>query len=280
MAAGEPSPFAIGEGPTIRGERAGKGPPVVLCHGVTATRRYVLHGSRALRRRGHEEIAYDARGHGESDPAPPGGGYGYPELVDDLRSVLDATVGERPFVLAGHSMGAHTAVAHALERPELVAGLVVVGPVYAGEIPTEALEYWDGLPSALDEGGVDGFVDYIDRNQDFDPAWRETVLRITRERIGLHKNPGAPISARNRPLPSGWPDRAAGLQNTYYRALDQRPLEPKPPSPRVDSARVATSTGSAIATGEMTSWAIRSPGFTLKISAGSVLSSSTRSSPR
>ena len=71
-------------GPAIRGECAGEGPPVVLCHGITATRRYVLHGSRALERAGHTVITYDARGHGESDPAPAGQGYGYPELVGDL----------------------------------------------------------------------------------------------------------------------------------------------------------------------------------------------------
>ena len=31
--------------------------------------------------------------------------------------VVDAAVGEGPFVLAGHSMGAHTAVAYALRAP-------------------------------------------------------------------------------------------------------------------------------------------------------------------
>src|SRR5919112_1582631 len=45
------------------------GPLAVLCHGITATRRYVLHGSKALPRAGHRVVVYDARGHGESDPA-------------------------------------------------------------------------------------------------------------------------------------------------------------------------------------------------------------------
>ena len=46
-----PSPSA--PAPAIRGEAAGEGPPIVLCHGITATRRYVIHGSRALERAGH-----------------------------------------------------------------------------------------------------------------------------------------------------------------------------------------------------------------------------------
>src|SRR5258705_4422333 len=121
-------PFAAGEHPAIRGEVAGEGAPIVLCHGITATRRYVVHGSRALERASHAVVSYDARGHGDSDPAPDGQGYGYPELVGDLEAVVAATVGEGPFVLGGHSMGAHTAVAYALRHPGRLSGLVLVGP--------------------------------------------------------------------------------------------------------------------------------------------------------
>ncbi len=182
----EPRHFAAGEHPAIRGEVAGEGPPIVLCHGITATRRYVVHGSRALERAGHAVVSYDARGHGESDPAPGGQGYGYPELVGDLEAVVATAVGEGHFVLAGHSMGAHTAVAYALSHPQRLAGLVVIGPTYTGEISAESLAYWDGLAMALEDGGVDGFVDYIDANQGADPAWRDSVLRFTRERMLLH----------------------------------------------------------------------------------------------
>lgn len=203
--ADEPRQFVAGERPAIRGETTGAGPPIVLCHGITAARRYVHHGSRALERAGHAVVAYDARGHGESDPAPPGEGYGYPHLVADLERVVAAEVGEGRFLLAGHSMGAHTAVAYALRHPERIAGLVAIGPVYAGEIEPDALAYWDGLAAALAGGGVDGFVAYIDRNQRIDPAWRDSVLRFTRERMLLHRYPEALVDAlrevpRSRPF--------------------------------------------------------------------------------
>jgi pimeloyl-ACP methyl ester carboxylesterase len=188
MTPADPAPFSVGGGPAIRGETVGEGPPIVLCHGVTATRRYVVHGSRVLERVGHAVVSYDARGHGESDPAPGGEGYGYPELVGDLGAVIDAQVGEGPVVLAGHSMGAHTAVAYALRHPERLAGLVVIGPVYAGPPSEEGLRYWDGLAAALEEGGVDDFVAYIDRFGGIDPAWRESVLRFTRERMLEHRH--------------------------------------------------------------------------------------------
>lgn len=199
-----PAPFVAGRAPAIRGEAAGEGTPIVLCHGITATRRSVIHGSRRLERDGHTVIAYDARGHGESDPAPAGRGYGYPELVGDLEAVVAEEVGEGGFVLAGHSMGAHTAVAYAVLHPDRVAGLVAIGPTYTGAIASESLEYWDGLATALERGGVDGFVAYIDRAQGIDPAWRDSVLRFTRERMLRHRHLDALVVAL-RELPRSRP---------------------------------------------------------------------------
>jgi pimeloyl-ACP methyl ester carboxylesterase len=201
------TPFAVGEAPVLRGERAGEGPPLVLCHGVTATRQYVVHGSMHLPRAGYEVFAYDARGHGESDPAPVGEGYGYPELVADLDLVIEEEMGERPVVLVGHSMGAHTCVAFVLRWPERVAGLVVIGPVYAGGIPNEGLTYWDGLATALEEGGVEDFLAQIDRLQEIDAAWRDSILRFTRERMLRHRHLDAVVRAlrevpRSRPFGS------------------------------------------------------------------------------
>lgn len=206
MAAPQPEAFLAGEGLAIRGERLGEGTAAVLCHGMTATRRHVVHGSKLLARRGYELISYDARGHGESDPAPPGQGYGYPEMVGDLESVLAATVPAARFVLAGHSMGAHTALAYALEREQRLGALVVIGPVYPGVVSEEALDYWDGLAEALERGGAEGFVEFL-LAEGVDPAWRSTIERISRERISMHRNPAALAEAlrqvpRSRPFES------------------------------------------------------------------------------
>src|SRR5690242_21042986 len=95
------------DGIALAGEDSGEGTPVVLLHGLTATRRYVVMGSTALQRSGHRVIAYDARGHGRSSPAPAPDRYGYDDLGRDLEAVLDQRRVERA-VLAGASMGAHT----------------------------------------------------------------------------------------------------------------------------------------------------------------------------
>lgn len=205
MAADAAAEFAVGPEPLLRGEEAGEGPAALLCHGITATRRYVVHGSRALQRAGHRVIAYDARGHGSSEPAPAGQGYGYPWLVADLeRVVADRLGAAERFLLAGHSMGAHTAVAYALAQPRRVAALVLVGPVYTGEIEPASLAYWDGLAAALEAGGVDGFVDYVGERQGAAAAWRDPIRRFTRERLLLQRHPAA-LAAALRELPRSRP---------------------------------------------------------------------------
>ncbi len=181
----EPMEFAVERrSRVLAGEALGDGPPILLLHGITATRRYVVHGSKVLGRAGYRQLTYDARGHGRSDPAAPGEGYTYRDLVTDTEALAEAQVGEAAFVLGGHSMGAHTGVAYALEHPARVAGLVVIGPVYMGFIDSETLTSWDRLADGLERNGVEGFMEAFDRG--LDPQWREVVLRFTRERMMEH----------------------------------------------------------------------------------------------
>jgi pimeloyl-ACP methyl ester carboxylesterase len=182
-------------GVTLSGERAGEGIPVVLLHGLTATRRYVVMGSRALERSGHLVVSYDARGHGRSSPAPEPNAYGYELLADDLVALLDELELERA-VLAGASMGAHTALALALARPRRVAGLVLITPSFDPENPRARaeLERWDALARGLREGGVDGFVDAYELHG-VPEAWRETVETVLRQRLAAHEHPLAVADA-------------------------------------------------------------------------------------
>ena len=189
MPAAEPAEFAVGPAPVLRGTAAGEGSPIVLCHGLTASRRYVVHCSRALERAGHRVITYDARGHGESDPAPAEQSYGYPDLIGDLERVVQAEVAADRFLLAGHSMGAHTAVGYALAHPERLSGLVIIGPTYTGELTETTLAYWNGLAAALEGEGIDGFVEFLTREGETAADWRESVARISRERMELHRDP-------------------------------------------------------------------------------------------
>lgn len=191
--AAEARPFEVRApgGNVLRGEAVGGGPVVLQAHGITAARSYVTHGSHLLERREFEVATYDARGHGESDPAPDGEGYEYAELARDMAAVAaDVGRGQR-VVVAGHSMGAHTATAFALAEPDRVAGLVAIGPASLGKPPSEdTIDYWNGLADGLERGGVEGFVEVYDDGS-HDPKWRDVVLRLARTRLGLHRSPNA-----------------------------------------------------------------------------------------
>src|SRR5579875_3034470 len=186
-------------------EVQGEGLPVVLLHGLTATRSYVVMGSRLLERSGHRVITYDARGHGRSSPAERPDAYEYRDLVGDLEAVMDALGVERA-VLAGASMGAHTALALALRAPQRVAALVVITPAYAPDEHDDParLARWDALAEGLRQGGVEGFVRAYGEPRTA-PAYRETVLKVIRQRLALHEHPEAVADAlrvvpRSRPF--------------------------------------------------------------------------------
>lgn len=184
---------------------SGTGPPVVLLHGLTATRRYVVMGSHALERGRYHVVAYDARGHGSSSPALEPRGYTYQDLGLDLVAVLDRFAIERA-VLAGASMGAHTALWLALQEPERVAGLVVITPGYdpATQDDPRRLERWDALADGLEHGGVDGFLAAYG-TPDVPERWQGTVVTVIRQRMSLHRHPEAVAQAlrvvpRSRPF--------------------------------------------------------------------------------
>jgi pimeloyl-ACP methyl ester carboxylesterase len=175
-------------GVELAGDEAGEGIPVVLLHGLTASRRYVVMGSRSLERSGHRVIAYDARGHGRSSPAPAPEAYTYSDLGADLLAVLDDRGIERA-VLAGASMGAHTLLWAALRAPERVAALVVITPAYdpATQEDEARLARWDALAEGLSRGGIDGFIAAQGR-PDVPESWQETVEKVTRQRLAQHES--------------------------------------------------------------------------------------------
>jgi 3-oxoadipate enol-lactonase len=194
----DPVPFQVTrDSVTLDGEAAGEGPPVVLLHGLSATRRNVVQGSRHLIKRGYRLIAYDARGHGASSPA---GSYEYPELVGDLEAVLDRLEIERT-ALVGSSMGAATALAFALEHPERVAALVQITPAYTGYARTGDVDgdSWERMAAELERGGVDAFVE-VAQPDGLPEKWRQIAREATRQRMERHEHPQA-VAAALRQIP-------------------------------------------------------------------------------
>jgi pimeloyl-ACP methyl ester carboxylesterase len=213
-------------------EVAGDGPPVVLLHGLTASHRYVVMGSRHLERAGHRVLTYDARGHGASDPAPDPSAYRYEDLADDLVAVMAEHDLHRA-VLVGASMGAHTALRVALHRPELVAGLVVVTPAFepGHEQDESNLAGWDRLADGLAAGGPDGFVDAYDFSR-VPETWRETVAKVMHQRLAVHEHPEAVVDAVRavpRSAPFGSLDELAAIDVPTVVVGDRDEADPGHP---------------------------------------------------
>jgi pimeloyl-ACP methyl ester carboxylesterase len=96
-------------------------PSFVLLHGLGATRR-VFDLLIPYLAKDHKVIAYDQRGHGESEK--PDEGYTLDGFADDLDEILRRHGVSRP-VLVGHSFGANVALRHAVSRRN-ARGLVLI----------------------------------------------------------------------------------------------------------------------------------------------------------
>jgi pimeloyl-ACP methyl ester carboxylesterase len=89
---------------------------------------------------GRRRLAVDFRGHGRSSkPDPP---YHWKPFGSDLAAVAQA-LNVRDAIGVGHSMGGHSIVAAALQRPETFRSLLLVDPTifrrqYYGQAPTDA----------------------------------------------------------------------------------------------------------------------------------------------
>lgn len=97
-------------GVTLAGDSWGdpEGPLVILQHGGGQTRHAWKGAGETLGAAGYHAVAFDARGHGDSDWAPDGL-YGQDAMVADLTRLLAALGGKRP-VLVGASMGGGTSL--------------------------------------------------------------------------------------------------------------------------------------------------------------------------
>ncbi|WP_045824588.1 alpha/beta fold hydrolase [Williamsia herbipolensis] len=85
----------------------GAGPVVILLHGGGQNRHAWRESAQRLHDRGYTVVAYDARGHGDSD-WDPDGNYDIERLAADLTAVRDHFAADTPPVVVGASLGGMT----------------------------------------------------------------------------------------------------------------------------------------------------------------------------
>ena len=107
----------------------GQGDPILLIHGFAsnAGTNWVDSGwVQALVASGRRVIAFDNRGHGQSEKLYAPENYGAPTMAEDARALLDHLAIERADVM-GYSMGARISAFLVLRHPERVRSVVFAG---------------------------------------------------------------------------------------------------------------------------------------------------------
>ncbi len=165
------------DGGTIATLELGEGPAIVLSHGVILSNRTWVKQFEALPGQGFRVIAFDHRGHGDSEAGS--SGHSVDNLADDVRTVLDALT-VRDAVLVGHSMGGIAVQAYVTRHPEHAAehlrGIVLLSTlsrVRISEMPR--LQQLLRLVTA--------------RSPDFGAVLRRRDLGLVLARIGFGTNP-------------------------------------------------------------------------------------------
>ena len=100
-----------------------EGTPLVFLHGF-GNDCHVWDESAPLVAPHYRTLAFDMRGHGDSD-CDPEGRYDHGTMALDVEAALDS-LGIDRLVLVGHSMGGRVAMHFAGDHPERMAGLVIV----------------------------------------------------------------------------------------------------------------------------------------------------------
>ncbi len=155
----------------------GRGPTVVLSHGVTLSVRTWVKQMESLPQAGFRAIAFDHRGHGASKVGE--SGHTLDTLAADVRTVVEG-LDLHDAVLVGHSMGGVAVQLFCLRHPEVaaerVAGIVLLSTLsrtaLSGNRRLSRVLDWVASASP-DAGGVLGFAN----------------LGLLIARIGFGRNP-------------------------------------------------------------------------------------------
>jgi len=177
-------------------ERKGAGAPIVLAHGFGGSARNFRIQAKALAGVA-TVVTYDARGHARSEAPEAADAYDLERLVDDFERVAEEAGG--PVIAGGLSLGAITALAFAVRRPERVRALLVAS--LPGTGPER--EGWAlGFADAIEREGLDaaGAAYVWGERSRFDPAGAKLI------RQGILEHPPHALAHILRRTLSALPD--------------------------------------------------------------------------
>jgi pimeloyl-ACP methyl ester carboxylesterase len=114
-------------------QEAGEGLPVILTHGIGASRRDWEALSARLVRGGSKVYALDLPGHGDSQKPPERAAYRAEAVYRAFSAWLEGLDLDRPPALVGHSLGGYLSLRYACDHPDRVRRLALIDPFYSPE---------------------------------------------------------------------------------------------------------------------------------------------------
>jgi pimeloyl-ACP methyl ester carboxylesterase len=132
----------------------GEGEPILLIHGFgsnIAVNWSTTNWVNVLRRAGRRIVAFDNRGHGQSEKLYEPAAYHPAEMAKDAANLL-AHLGVGKADVMGYSMGARIATFLTLARPELVRSLIIGG---LGMAMVGGMSDQDEIIAALEAPGIE-----------------------------------------------------------------------------------------------------------------------------
>lgn len=142
---------------TLHADRTGRGPVVLWTHGFGSSS-HLFDATREGLDHERTIITWDLPGHGRSVVPERPEEFTPERALDHMTALLDEAGVERA-VLGGHSLGGYLSLRYALDHPDRVAALVLVG-TGPGYRKPEGREQWnamcEGFARDLDAKGLDG----------------------------------------------------------------------------------------------------------------------------
>lgn len=168
---------------------SGEGEPLVLVHGGFTDHRVWKHQSAAFASQ-YKVVCLDQRGYGKSDL--PLGPFSH---MEDLKSLLDVLQLSK-VNLIGSSLGGAVALEFALQYPEAVKSLVLVGSGLKGyPYPPDYLASVMELPGIIQAQGIEAGINYILTSPLWDyffpspnhPEARASVVQLVKDSVNVFR---------------------------------------------------------------------------------------------
>ena len=171
---------------------SGNTPPILFAHGFGQTRGAWAASAAALAAAGHATLAYDARGHGDSDWNPPAQSYDGQQFTDDL--IVVAGELPQPPVLVAASMGGLFGLMAESRWPGLFAAMVLVDitPRWETQGVERILAFMSAHPHGFAslEAAADSIAAYLPHRPRKSPDALRALLRPTTDgRWNWHWDP-------------------------------------------------------------------------------------------